>query len=42
MLAVRRMVFRRATADISREDLETMMTVTRKLIDNLRSARQRS
>ncbi|WP_157982226.1 MarR family winged helix-turn-helix transcriptional regulator [Oceanicella sp. SM1341] len=38
MLPVRRMVFRRATQGIAREDLETMMLVTRRLIENLRAA----
>lgn len=37
MLPVRRMVFRRATAGISSQDLETMMVVTRRLVENLQS-----
>lgn len=37
MLPIRRMVFRRATAGISPEDLETMLMVTQRLVQNLQS-----
>lgn len=40
MLPIRRMVFGRATAGIAEAELEAMLSITRKLIDNLRVHRE--